>query len=341
MQVRRITLFILISTLTSAFLLAAREGADTVKSIPGIEIKSSVDIAEAYIGDPITYQITITHDPSIELLPPPIGANLGAFDVKDYHADVETKLKDGRVQNQTTFILSTFTTGNYIIPPLPVQFVMPDSTRKVMLAEGVPIKIKSLLESASDSADVHPLKGPYQFKRNLTPYYIWGGIILALIAVGAYIWWRLRNKKPASEPVDLRPPWEIAFEKLAMLKEKRLLQEGKHKEFYIELTEIVRSYLGRVYTITVLDMTTSEFLDEFEEMELPEGLFEQTSKFLHHADLVKFAKYIPEPERSGIEYQTAHDLVESVRSDYVHRQEIQVHLVTGAPTAPVESRGKS
>ena len=53
-----------------------------------IEIKTSVDLAEAYIGDLITYTMTITYDSTIELVPPPLGANLGAFDVKDYQADV-------------------------------------------------------------------------------------------------------------------------------------------------------------------------------------------------------------------------------------------------------------
>src|SRR5512138_714655 len=94
----------------------AQSPADTVQAIPGMEIKTSVDKAEVYIGDLITYKVTITHDSSITLVPPPLGANLGAFDVKDYQADIETKLDGGRVQNQTTFVLSTFTTGDYIIP---------------------------------------------------------------------------------------------------------------------------------------------------------------------------------------------------------------------------------
>ncbi|MGH8016577.1 MAG: hypothetical protein ACREBV_10320, partial [Candidatus Zixiibacteriota bacterium] len=96
--------------------------ADTVKSITGIQIETSVDKAEVYIGDLVNYSITVTYDSTIELLPPPLGANLGAFDVKDYETDVTTKIPDGRLKSQSHFVLSTFTTGDYIIPPVPMAF---------------------------------------------------------------------------------------------------------------------------------------------------------------------------------------------------------------------------
>ena len=327
------------SIVLSVGVTLAETKVDTVKSISGIEIKSSVDMAEAYIGDLITYQITIICDSTIQLVPPPIGANLGAFDVKDYQADVETKLKDGRTQSQTTFVLSTFTTGDYLIPPLPIMFLMPDSTRKVMLAEGIPIKIKSLLTNANDSTDIRPLKGPYEFKRSYLAYYIWGGIALVVLAIALYLWRRWRRKKTIEEPVDLRPAWEIAFEKLAVLREKKLVEEGKHKEFYLELTEIIREYLGRMYDLTALDMTTTEFLELLSELTLPDGLYDRTAKFLHHADLVKFAKYVPDVVRSQQEYQVAHEIVETVRVDFMQKQQAQLHLAEKEPAEAVSGGG--
>ena len=91
--------------------------ADTVGSLPGIEIETSVDHAEAHIGDLITYQVAIRYDSTAySLIPPPLGANLGAFDVKDYQPDVVSELDDDRVESRTTFVLSTFTTGDYTDP---------------------------------------------------------------------------------------------------------------------------------------------------------------------------------------------------------------------------------
>ncbi|MFQ6007996.1 MAG: BatD family protein [Candidatus Zixiibacteriota bacterium] len=287
-----IIVFILLSATSK---VVAQNQIDTVESLAGIEIQTSVDRAEVYIGDLITYQLTITHDSTIEPVPPPLGANLGAFDVKDYETDVRSKLPDGRIQSTSKFVLSTFTTGDYIIPPIPVMFIMPDSSKKVVLSESVPIKVKSLLAEGSDTADIRPLKAQYEFKRDLTPYYLWGGVILFILAlVATLMWLRIRKKKRMELPLDLRPAWEVAFERLVLLKQKDYLADGEYKQYYFELTEIARDYLGRMYQINVLDMTTDEFLFHFKEQQLPNDLYENMGRFLQHADLVKFAKLIPD-----------------------------------------------
>jgi hypothetical protein len=338
MSVLRAVLFIFIVLMVSS--VFAQSSPDTVGSIPGIQITTSVDKAEVFIGDLITYEVTIVHDSSITLVPPPLGANLGAFDVKDYDPDKEKKLDGGKIQTTTTFVLSTFTTGDYIIPAVPILFQMPDKSTKIMLAEPVPIKIKSMLDNAGDSADIRPAKNPYEFKRNWIPYYLLGGALLLLIA-GAIIWWMLRKKPVAGEVIDTRPPWEIAYEKLAILQSSSLLTDGKNKEYYIELTEIIRSFLGRVYRIAVLDMTTEEFLAIFRGMTLPEQLFEQTSGLLKHADLVKFAKYVPERSRVELDFESAHTIVSLVRTEEERRQQTELHLAnTQTETAVPTGEGK-
>ncbi|UCD64209.1 MAG: hypothetical protein JSW34_01875 [Candidatus Zixiibacteriota bacterium] len=298
----------------------AQAAPDTVTSLPGIEIETSVDRAEMYVGDLITYKVTIKYDSTYELIPPPLGANLGAFDVKDYQSDILSRLPDGRRQSDNIFILSTFTTGDYVIPPIPVIFNLPDGSSKALMSEGVPIKVLSLLAAAGDSVDIKPLKAPYEFERDLTPYYFWGSVILALVLVAlTIIWFRLRRRQEKRGPLDLRPAWEIAFEKLAFLKEKNLPQQGKHKEFYIELSEILRAYYESMYDLNVLDMTTTEFLEQFIGRDLPPGLYERTEDLLHCADLVKFAKHIPEIERTEEDFETTHWAVEEVRADYDRR----------------------
>lgn len=307
----------------TAVRVSAQNEPDTVESLKGIEIETSVDRAEIYIGDLITYQLTIIHDSTIELVPPPLGANLGAFDVKDYESDIRSKLPDGRMKSANKFVLSTFTTGDYLIPPIPIMFTMPDSSRKVILSESVPIKVKSLLAAGVDSADIRPLKAPYEFKRDMMPYYLWGALILlALAAGGILIWLRLRKRKREVMPLDLRPTWEVAFERLALLEEQSYLADGKFKQYYIELTKIAREYLGRMYEINVLDMTTEEFLFHFKQEQSPNGLYENVGRFLHHADLVKFAKLIPERERAEADFDFVHSMIEQVRVDFERRQTV-------------------
>ncbi|RKX24645.1 MAG: hypothetical protein DRP47_11050 [Candidatus Zixiibacteriota bacterium] len=298
----------------------AQSEVDTVSSLPGVEIKTSVDRADMYVGDLITYKLIIIHDSTFKLVPPPLGANLGAFDVKDYQPDVVTALEDGRIQSENTFILSTFTTGDYVIPPIPVVFELPDSTRKVMVSEIVPIKVNSLLLNTDDSLDIKPLKAQYEFLRDMTRYYLWGVVgILVLLVIGLIIWWRLRRKRSEGELEDLRPPWEIAFERLAVLQGKNLIDGDGHKLYYAELSEIARWYLGRVYHRNVLDMTTEEFMNQFENLALPSGIYDDTIKFMLFADLVKFARLEPENGRPESDFENVHTIVEKIRSDQMQR----------------------
>jgi hypothetical protein len=293
---------------------ADKPAVDTVKSAPGITIETAVDKSEINIGDLINYRLTIFHDSSIVLTPPPIGANLGAFDVKDYQTDVATKLEDGRIKTESRFLLTTFTTGNYIIPPIPIEFQLPDSTVKYLISEPTPIKVKSLLADSSDTADIRDIKGPIAFKSGgLWRYYLAAGVII-ISAIVAFIYWRIRKKrKGQGEPVDPRKPWEIAFEDLAMLKEKDYPTKGEFKQFYIELTEIIRDYMQRIYRMPVLDMTTEEFLGRIFEEDISDELYRRLKGFLYFADLVKFAKLVPEPERTGADFDEAVGIIEYIR----------------------------
>lgn len=313
--------------------IRAQVEPDTVGSLPGIEISTSVDYAEVFIGDLITYSVTIVYDSTYQLIPPPLGANLGAFDVKDYEPDVETQRDDGRLQSRTTFILSTFTTGEYTIPALPVMFLMPDSSRRILLAEPVPVNVLSLLENAGDSLDIKGLKAQHEFPYDYTLYYWWGGAGLLLLSLAIFFWLRRRRRKDDGEPEDLRSPWEIAFERLAYLKESYIsggaerVEDGRVKAFYLELTEISRAYLGRMFLTDVPEMTTEQFIENFAGKELPEELFAQIVDFYRHADQVKFARYQPAEKRPLLDFAFAHDMVEGIRADFERRRQIEAQAI--------------
>ena len=91
-------------------------------------------------------------------------------------------------------------------------------------------------------------------------------------------------------------PIERAWAELDRLLKKGLPGRGRYKDFYVELTMVVRRYVQRKYGIRAPHMTTEEFLRECGSTEGRAGDTAALSKFLESADMVKFAGVEATPE---------------------------------------------
>jgi DNA-binding transcriptional regulator GbsR (MarR family) len=91
-------------------------------------------------------------------------------------------------------------------------------------------------------------------------------------------------------------PHITALKELEKLKVKKLWQNGQVKQYYSELTDILRTYIDGRYDINAMEMISSDILKELEGKELPEQLRKELEQTLGIADLVKFAKMEPLPD---------------------------------------------
>jgi hypothetical protein len=82
-------------------------------------------------------------------------------------------------------------------------------------------------------------------------------------------------------------------------------------------------------------MTTEEFLEAFNDVDLPGQVFTQLSGFFKHADMVKFARFIPAADRPAADFEFTHRMIDDVRADYEARQQIEANVkgALGDPTA--------
>ncbi len=132
---------------------------------------------------------------------------------------------------------------------------------------------------------------------------LWPWILAALI--GAALWELYRRRKAVAGlaappiPVDDRPAEVIAFSELDALESSGLWPQGKFKEFYFTLTEVMRQYLERRYGMPATRLTTSELYREMRQVELDRPLTALFKDILDRADLVKFAKIAPETDWGG------------------------------------------
>ena len=130
-------------------------------------------------------------------------------------------------------------------------------------------------------------------------------VLASVILIGTMVFFGYRLYKKRKEtgylirpPEPPRPAHEIALEAIEALMKKDLIAEGLIKEFYIEISEIIRRYIEGRFFIPALEETSSEILRELKNQDIDEEIQIHAKEFLELSDLVKFAKYKPVDEEN-------------------------------------------
>jgi len=285
-----------------------------------ISITARVDRASITIGDLITYSVTITRDPDINVELPALGENLGQFEIRDYTVHKPRKA-EGKVIDQVDYIISTFDTGEFTIPPVKISYSISGNQEiKNLRTENIQINVVSV--KSSEAGDIREIKPPWEIPRSLKMIFLIGGIalvvILAFLGVILYVRKRRQNKTLVPQRMEPpRPPHELAIQKLKQLAASDLLDKGRIKKFYSEISEIIRIYIEGRFNIIAIELTTFELLEGMESVQLPDDIFSVLEKFLTCCDLVKFAQYKPlEKEHEQVK-EWAYQIVDSTKEEHV------------------------
>jgi hypothetical protein len=130
-------------------------------------------------------------------------------------------------------------------------------------------------------------------------YLFFAAVALVLIIAGYFLFkfirrWR-QKRKEASQEADLpvKPCDELALEALARIDPVEYFEKKKIKEFYFEITEIVRQFLTGNYHIDTMDKTSLEIIEELERVERDFEKVRNLDRYFSDCDLVKFAKLRP------------------------------------------------
>jgi hypothetical protein len=158
--------------------------------------------------------------------------------------------------------------------------------------------------------DIKDIKPPQEVS---LPWYYYAGAAAALllIALGAYLTVRRlgRKRRGPELPATARPPLEVALERLRSLEARRLIEQGQIKTLYSELSEIVREFLEHRFAVPALERTTSEIQWELRNLSISSEQRAAVRSLLDYGDLVKFAKLVPDEERSVRDLNSARDIL--------------------------------
>ena len=309
--------------LTAVCLAALLWPAPALSQAPGAH--AWVDSSSYLIGDWIRVHVDITH-PKGARLTPVVGDTVNGFQVIG-----RTPLApEGETTTSTEFVLARYDSGRAIIPPLTFAYLMPgDSSPRTLSSNALMVSVRRL--DVDTTLAIKDVKPPLSIPLSLAELALYAGIavVIALLAWLLYRLWKKRRQKASGEIYvpPKRPAHLIAYEELAMLKEKKLWQQGLVKQYYSEATEIFRRYLENRYTLQALEETTDEILAGLQKLRMTPDLLHSVEGILRRADLVKFAKHQP-----GI---PEHEEILTVITTLIDRTKI----VEMTPAAHPESAG--
>lgn len=142
------------------------------------------------------------------------------------------------------------------------------------------------------------------------------GIILIIIIYLIVRFMRGKEIKNAPlPPVKRVPAHIIALARLDELKNEKLWQQGKTKQYYITLTDIVREYIENRFRLQAMEQTTDEILISFRNVAIDEESKGKLKQILVLSDLVKFAKEQPLHTENELSLGNAYDFVNGTKRE--------------------------
>jgi hypothetical protein len=288
---------------------------EVIDSPDAPQVRAAVSTGSVQVGATFTLFITVTSAPGAEVNIPSALDFHGAFEeVRRTRGDRKTS--DGRRVREFEIELMGWFVGDQMIPPVPVTYVIGGAAHTTQ-TNAVPVTIVGVIgEGEATLRDVAP---PVEVTRpDWTIIWITiivGACVAAVAVVLVAVFFMRRGRRthaPRKRGIRTGPPLAPDLEALGRLDELEAsgaLEADDLEPAFTELSEIVRSYLGRRYGFPALDSTSSEIRAQLRRRVGTEAALEILDDWMRLTDMVKYAGYQPAPDEARAAMTDARQVV--------------------------------
>jgi len=273
----KIKLYLLLLLSTSLFAQKVTTSIDTTKNKIGAEFKLTLK----------------TNVDTLSKVVFPNVKNFGALEVIQSYP-IDTIKKEDRYELVKKYGLTQFDSGRFMIPSVKILINKKTFLSDSIQVEVVNVQVDTLKQKMYDIKDIVPAN------EGIGDWWKYLLILLLIAGIGAFIYWYIKKRQTKKIEEDIyKTPIEKATSLLNNLEKKELWQQGKVKDYYSELTDIVRNYIEEAIEIPAMESTTSELIEGLKlaskkkKMKLSQETIDNLFVVLKQADLVKFAKSKP------------------------------------------------
>ena len=297
-----------------------------------VEYIAEVDTNYIMIGDQIHFRMKVLAEPGARVNFPVLKDTLAkGIEIVSGPVRDSVEERDGRMLIEESYVITSFDTGVYVLPSVPIQ-VLREDFNNVLRTDPIQLIVNTYVVDLQKGYNdiVMPKSAPWTFGEIL-PYVLW---VLLGLAVVALIVWIVRKRK-RHEPIFANvkpaiPPYELAIQALEEIKKEKLWQSGKTKEYYTRLTDAIRAYLNGELGISAMEQTSFETLRDLEKNKnVTKEQREKLAMMFETADFVKFAKAEPLPNENESNLNIAYGFVNET-NETIREQEEKARQEAGA-----------
>ncbi|MDA9356640.1 hypothetical protein N8376_01935 [Flavobacteriaceae bacterium] len=258
------------------------------------QVSSYVDTTNIRIGEQINYKITIKTD-SLETIKYPENKDFSPFElINEFKSD--TSYLDQQYVISKQFALTYFDSGVFYIPSQKIKFL-----NKEIELDSFKIKINPVIIDTTKQG-LYDIKAIMKSNTQID-FVFWLYILIITFVIVIILYYK--NKillffTIQQIKVEYFTPYEKAVIELEKIKKFEYSSEIEVKNYYSDLTFIIRNFIEEKIIKSALECTTKELTQKLsllktsKKLNLTNSTLKNIEEIFSRADLVKFAKYTPE-----------------------------------------------
>lgn len=293
------------------------------KEDKNINYSAILDTNVIVIGDQINLLLSVEQPKGLQIEFPAFKDSIGSgLEIIRQNKQDTISLENGQIKVNKNFLITSFEDGIRKINPFEFK-IHEENLMKIIRTDTLLLGVKTFdIDTTKAHFDiVMPIHTPIAFAE-IAPW-LFGGLLFIAIVILLILYLRKRKKNQPlfvkAKPTE--PAHIIALRKLDEIKQQKLWETGKVKQFHSELSDTIRYYLDERFELSTLESTTEEIIKAVKSVDQDQEWHTKLKELLELADLAKFAKFTPMQSENELSLKHAYKIVETSIVEVIPEEE--------------------
>lgn len=295
-----------------------------------VQVAAMMDTSKIRIGEQAKIDLYITYkadQKKLKIQWPRISDTLrkevDVVNVSKIDTTIPDKSKPDMIQQHEVVTITSIDSGFWALEPF--SFVVNDDTSKPYTTSALLLEVHNVPVDTAE-ASIRDIKAaldePFDWHEYL-PYIYWSLAALAIVTVVVILVYKFgkKGKEVVKETKPKEPPHLTALAALEDIRQKKLWQEGRYKEYHTLISDTLRAYIEGRYGVSAMELTSEEIFKIMSSQVIDGISKEKLRQVLTLADYVKFAKVVPIDVENELSLANAFDFVNGTKRDEEMKQE--------------------